>query len=112
MPECGKNRTNAERMSMDTVCRISGKHFRRVPVQVAPEVPLEPTPVDDRRCDLARQDRPLVLDRQTGDPPPEPSVPAQERWKVRQERAAERGRLRHRGPRTEEVEQPGVVCVD
>jgi len=24
MPECAKNRTNAERMSMDTVCRILG----------------------------------------------------------------------------------------
>jgi hypothetical protein len=24
MPECGKDRTNAEEMSMDTVCRIRG----------------------------------------------------------------------------------------
>src|SRR3989339_2264424 len=41
MQERGKDRTNAEEMSMDTVCRISGEHLRRVPVQVPLEVPLE-----------------------------------------------------------------------
>src|SRR5512141_387154 len=112
MPEFDKDRTNAEAMSMDTVCRISGKHLRRVPVQVPLEVPLEPAPIDDRRRDLARQDRPAVLDGQAGDPPPEPGVPAQEPRQVRQERAAVRGRLRQCGPRPEKVEQSGVVGID
>src|SRR3990172_925127 len=70
MPECAKDRTNAEEMSMDTVCRISGKHLRRVPIQVPLEVLFEPAPIDDRRRDLARPDRPPVLYGQTSDPPP------------------------------------------
>src|SRR5512140_192149 len=85
MPECGKDRTNAEGMSMDTVCSFSGEHLRRVPVQVPFEVPFEPAPVDDCRRDLARQDRPPVLDGQTGDPAPEPGGTAEDPRQVRQE---------------------------
>src|SRR3989304_724709 len=71
-----KDRTNPVEMSMDTVCRISGKHGRGVPVQVPLEVVLEAASVDDGGGDLARQDRPPVLGGKAGDPPPEPGVPA------------------------------------